>query len=142
MTQTQATKASENGPDSKGTLAGTEACRPAAGSLGPSGDRGVQFTRWPGHRQCRRCVRNVDPDDGGLQFAWSESGGWINAEPGENGGPGLHVPSIGALWGFLWSENFGWINANCSNLDTCAQADFAVRAAYEASNPDSIVLHG
>ena len=32
---------------------------------------------------------NIDPNDTNAQFAWGENTGWMNAEPGGDGGPGV-----------------------------------------------------
>ncbi len=52
-------------------------------------------------------AENIDPDNTGSQFAWSENAGWLNFEPGL--GPGVQVYRD-RIEGFVWSENLGWIN--------------------------------
>ena len=54
-------------------------------------------------------AENMDPDDDGAQYAWGENIGWINFEPGGDGGSGAEVGDFG-LTGYLWGENIGWIN--------------------------------
>jgi len=53
-------------------------------------------------------AENIDPDDDGSQYAWGENVGWINLEPGGDGGPGAEVGES-ALIGYIWGENIGWI---------------------------------
>ena len=52
-------------------------------------------------------AENIDPDNDGSQYAYSENAGWLNFEP--NQGPGVTV-SDNKLTGFVWAENIGWIN--------------------------------
>jgi len=54
-------------------------------------------------------AENIDPDNDGSQYAWGENVGWINLEPGGNGGQGVTVSST-QLTGYAWGENIGWIN--------------------------------
>jgi hypothetical protein len=54
-------------------------------------------------------VENIDPQDDGSQYAYGENVGWLNAEPGGNGGPGVTVTDA-AVTGYMWGENIGWIN--------------------------------
>ena len=54
---------------------------------------------------------NIDPDNDGSQYAWSENGGWINFQP--SFGPGVTVSDT-AVTGFAWGENIGWINLSPS----------------------------
>jgi hypothetical protein len=56
-------------------------------------------------------AENIDPNDDGSQYAWGENTGWINLEPGGDGGPGVEVTDD-ALTGYLWAENTGWIHLN------------------------------
>ncbi len=60
---------------------------------------------------------NIDPDDDGSQYAFSENEGWINGEPAGNGGPGMQVNDF-EVTGFLWGENIGWINLSDRNPST------------------------
>lgn len=52
-------------------------------------------------------VTNIDTNDRGSKFGWTENGGWINLQGDVN--DGVHVGST-FLQGFAWHENFGWIN--------------------------------
>jgi hypothetical protein len=63
-------------------------------------------------------AENVDPDDNGHQYAWGENVGWINAEPGGDGGYGMQVFDTN-LSGYLWGENIGWISLCCGNTNSC-----------------------
>lgn len=56
-------------------------------------------------------AENIDSDNDGSQYAWSENTGWINLEPLGNGGPGVTVTDT-TLKGMAWGENIGWINFN------------------------------
>jgi hypothetical protein len=56
-------------------------------------------------------AENIDPAGTGEQLAWAENAGWLNAEPGGNGGPGLQVSDF-ALAGYLWGENLGWVGVS------------------------------
>ncbi len=55
-------------------------------------------------------AENIDLDNDGSQYAYSENAGWVNFEPN------LSEPNVGAtvsaarLKGFIWGENIGWIN--------------------------------
>jgi hypothetical protein len=48
-------------------------------------------------------AENIDPLDGGSQFAWSENAGWLNAEPSNlsltNSGPLIRSPHLTARGG-------------------------------------------
>ncbi|MBN2209778.1 MAG: hypothetical protein JW709_00130, partial [Sedimentisphaerales bacterium] len=52
-------------------------------------------------------AENIDSDNNGSQYVWSENAGWFNFEPGEE--PGVHVSET-ALTGYAWAANIGWIN--------------------------------
>jgi hypothetical protein len=52
---------------------------------------------------------NIDPDNNGSQYCYGENIGWLNFEPGGNGGPGATVTGT-AVTGYAWGENIGWIN--------------------------------
>ncbi|MBC8232092.1 hypothetical protein H8E77_21300 [bacterium] len=54
-------------------------------------------------------VENIDPYDDNSQYAYGENVGWLNLEPGGDGGPGVEVGDS-ALTGYIWGENIGWIN--------------------------------
>jgi hypothetical protein len=54
-------------------------------------------------------AENIDPDNDGSQYAWGENVGWLNLEPGGDGGPGVEVAQL-ELTGYIWQENVGWIN--------------------------------
>jgi hypothetical protein len=73
----------------------------------------------------RAAPENIDPASDGHQFAWSENGGWINAEPQGDGGPGVSV-SDSSLSGWMWGENLGWISLSCANTGTCGTNAYGV----------------
>jgi chitodextrinase len=54
-------------------------------------------------------AENIDPDNINSQYAWGENVGWMNLEPGGDGGPGGAVADD-TLTGSIWAENVGWIN--------------------------------
>jgi len=54
-------------------------------------------------------VENIDPQEDNSQYAYGENVGWLNTEPGGNGGPGVTVTDT-AVTGYMWGENIGWIN--------------------------------
>jgi hypothetical protein len=56
-------------------------------------------------------AENIDPDNDGSQYAWGENTGWMNLEPGGDGGPGVEVADD-TLTGYIWAENAGWIHLN------------------------------
>jgi hypothetical protein len=58
-----------------------------------------------------RAAENIDLSGTGEQFAWAENAGWLNAEPGGNGGAGVEVRDF-ALAGYLWGENVGWVSVS------------------------------
>ncbi len=68
---------------------------------------------------------NIDPSESGAQYAWGENIGWLNAEPGGDGGPGVFVEDDGVS-GYLWAENTGWISLSCLNNSTCGTGDYRV----------------
>ena len=68
---------------------------------------------------------NMDPDNNGSQYAWGENVGWLNFEPGGNGGPGVEVGDSG-LTGYIWGENIGWVSLSCGNTASCGTVDFGV----------------
>jgi len=69
-------------------------------------------------------AENIDPAHDGSKYAWAENLGWINAQPGGPGGPGVQV-SDSDLTGWAWSENAGWISLSCTNR-SCAGEAFGV----------------
>ena len=54
-------------------------------------------------------AENIDPDNDDSQYAYGENVGWLNFEPGGNGGSGAEVTNS-AVTGYVWGENIGWIN--------------------------------
>lgn len=70
-------------------------------------------------------VENVDPLGYGEQFAWGENIGWVNAEPGGDGGRGMLVQDEWVT-GYLWAENAGWISLSCTNQGVCGSADYGI----------------
>lgn len=71
-------------------------------------------------------AEDVDPFNDGSQYLYAENAGWINAEPGGNGGPGMSIQGS-TVSGWLWSGNIGWISLSCSNTNSCADVQFATR---------------
>ena len=69
-------------------------------------------------------AENIDPGHDGSKFAWAENLGWISAQPGGPGGPGVQVSDSG-LSGWAWSENAGWISLSCTNR-SCIAGSFGV----------------
>ena len=63
-------------------------------------------------------AENIDPNNDGSKYAWSENLGWLNARPGGPSGPGVQVGDS-ALTGWMWSENAGWISLSCANTSAC-----------------------
>lgn len=55
------------------------------------------------------CAENIDPDNDNSQYAYAENVGWLNFEPGGNGGNGANVTDS-TVTGYVWGENIGWIN--------------------------------
>lgn len=70
-------------------------------------------------------IENIDPDNNDSQYAWGENMGWINAEPGGDGGNGVQVRN-NELIGFMWSENAGWISLSCKNTESCERIQYGV----------------
>jgi hypothetical protein len=70
-------------------------------------------------------AENIDPDNDGSKYAWSENLGWLNARPGGPGGPGVQVGDS-SLTGWMWSENAGWISLSCTNTSTCVTSSYGV----------------
>lgn len=71
-------------------------------------------------------AENVDPLNDGSQYAYGENVGWINAEPGGDGGEGLMVGDF-ELTGWMWGENIGWISLSCKTTESCHNAGYGVR---------------
>ena len=97
-------------------------------------------------------AQNIDPDDDGSRYAYSENVGWVNFRPstgagvmvsddgltgfawGENVGwinldplnGGVINDGYGNLSGYAWSENTGWISFSCENTADCASVDYRV----------------
>src|SRR6266446_5016846 len=67
---------------------------------------------------------NINPGNDGSKYAWAENLGWINAQPGGPGGPGVYV-SNSSLTGWMWSENAGWISLSCTNT-SCSAVSYGV----------------
>jgi len=70
-------------------------------------------------------AENIDPQNDGSQYAWGENVGWLNAEPGGDGGNGIAVTDSG-LSGWLWGENIGWISLSCANTGSCGTVDYGI----------------
>lgn len=81
-------------------------------------------------------AENIDPDNDGSQFAWSQNFGWLNAEPGSDGGLGVQVEDE-VVTGFLWSSRTGWISLSCENFQLCVQG-----REYGVTNDGLGVLSG
>jgi hypothetical protein len=71
-------------------------------------------------------AENVDPDNDGSQYAWTENAGWLNAQPSGVGGPGINVSDFD-VQGFMWAENTGWISLSCDNTASCGTAAYGVK---------------
>ena len=69
-------------------------------------------------------AENIDPNNDGSKYAWSENMGWLNAQPSGPGGPGVQV-SDSSLTGYMWSENAGWVSLSCTNT-SCSGGNFGV----------------
>jgi len=70
-------------------------------------------------------AENIDPANNDHQYAYGENVGWLNAEPGGDGGDGVEVDGF-RLTGYGWAENIGWLNVSCENNDACSAADYGV----------------
>ena len=70
-------------------------------------------------------AENIDPNNDGSKYAWSENMGWLNARPGGPGGSGVHVGDS-SLTGWIWSENAGWISLSCANTSSCGATNYGV----------------
>ena len=69
-------------------------------------------------------AENINPNNDGSKYAWSENLGWLNAQPSGPGGPGAQVSNAG-LTGYMWSENAGWISLSCTNT-SCGTTSYGV----------------
>lgn len=70
-------------------------------------------------------AETIDPNNDDSQYAWAENAGWLNAEPGGDGGPGMAIFED-RVDGWMWSENLGWISLSCINTDSCQRVDYKV----------------
>jgi hypothetical protein len=87
-------------------------------------------------------AENVDPDGTGYHWAYSENGGWLDAEPGGDGGSaGLHTAD-GLITGWLWSPNVGWISAHCSNTSSCGDVEYGLHLEVDSDNPGWLRFSG
>jgi len=87
------------------------------------------------------CAEDLDPDNLGLHYGWSENGGWIDAQPGGPDADGLRVEN-GALQGWLWSENVVWISASCANTDICGVVEYGLTLEPDPDIPGLLQLRG
>src|SRR5262245_11423667 len=69
-------------------------------------------------------AENMNPGSDDSKYAWSENLGWINAQPGGPGGPGVDVSDL-RLTGWMWSENAGWVSLSCLNT-SCVPVGYGV----------------
>lgn len=74
---------------------------------------------------CPAWAENINPDKDGSRYAWSESAGWLNAEPLGEGGPGAEVADA-KLSGYLWAENASWVSLSCENSGSCGTSNYGV----------------
>ena len=70
-------------------------------------------------------AENIDPEDDGSQYAYGENVGWLNLEPGGDGGQGVEVGDF-ALTGYMWAENTGWVSLSCENTASCGTVYYGV----------------
>lgn len=70
-------------------------------------------------------AETIDPSNDGSQHAWAENAGWLNAEPGGDGGPGMDVRP-GDVRGWAWLENVGWVSLWCGNTGSCQSTSYGV----------------
>jgi hypothetical protein len=70
-------------------------------------------------------AENIDPNNDGSKYAWSENLGWLNARPGGPSGQGVQVGDS-SLTGWIWSENAGWISLSCANTSACGTSSYGV----------------
>ena len=70
-------------------------------------------------------AENIDPDNDDSQNAWAENTGWLNLEPGGDGGFGVEVED-NELTGYIWGENIGWISLSCLHNFSCSLVDYGV----------------
>ena len=70
-------------------------------------------------------AENIDPNNEDSQRVWAENIGWINAEPGGDGGDGVQVDNL-ELSGWMWGENVGWASLSCTNTGSCATVTYGV----------------
>lgn len=82
---------------------------------------------------------NIDPDDTGNQYGWSESGGWMNLEGDVTSGV-VVTPQF--LSGFAWSEGFGWINFGDGSPDSGMAYSNATASDFGVNNDGQGNLSG
>lgn len=71
-------------------------------------------------------ARGENMDASGVNvYAWSENGGWMNAQPLGAGSVGMQVNDFDVR-GWLWAENAGWVSLSCRNTDSCATSSYGV----------------
>jgi hypothetical protein len=70
-------------------------------------------------------AETIDPTEDDSQYAYGENIGWLNAEPGGDGGNGIQVSDT-ELTGWMWGENVGWISLSCQNTGSCGTVSYGV----------------
>lgn len=86
-------------------------------------------------------AEDVDPFNDGSQYAYAENVGWMNAEPGGDGGPGMAIQDS-FVSGWLWSANIGWLSLSCDNTASCANVKFGTRVAVLDESLQLLELDG
>ena len=66
---------------------------------------------------------NIDPDEDGSQYAYSEVLGWLDFEPA--GGYGMEVTDD-LIAGYIRTSDGKWISLSCDNSDEYYSMDFCV----------------
>jgi len=87
--------------------------------------RGISIVALLGILTAPLSAENADPDSDGSQYAWGENVGWLNAEPGGDGGSGIQVDDF-ELRGWMWGENIGWVSLSCLDSSSCETTEYRV----------------
>lgn len=81
-------------------------------------------------------MSNIDPQNTGKRYGWTENGGWINLRGDDTNG--VHAGAR-HLKGFAWHENFGWINfgsgspQNGESYSNASATDFGVNVESDGA---------
>ena len=75
------------------------------------------------------CAENIDPNNDDSQYAYGENVGFLNFEPGGNGGSGAEVTDT-KVTGYAWAENIGWLNLSPTSFGGVVNDGTGILSGY------------